>query len=87
MPADVASDLINSTEFRTNLINSLYQSILGRSADQAGLASWLGFFASGGTVEQMKAQFYGSDEFFNSVGGSNTALVNAFYEGFFEPES
>ena len=81
-PAEVAADLINSTEFRTNTIRSLYQSILGRPADQAGLDSWLGFFAAGGTVEQMKAQFYGSDEFFNSVGGSNTALVNAFYAGF-----
>lgn len=79
---DVASAVINSTEYRTNLIQGLYQSILGREAETAGLNYWLDFFAAGHTVEEMKAQFYGSDEYFNNQGGSNEGLVDSFYVAF-----
>lgn len=77
--AEVASAFINSNEYRSSVIEGLYQSVLGRGAEPAGLAYWLSFFAGGHTVEEMKAQFYGSQEFFNNSGGSNAALVDAFY--------
>jgi hypothetical protein len=78
----LASNIVNSTEGRTYVIEGLYQSILGRGADTNGLNYWLGVFAGGGTVEQLKAQFYGSQEYFDAHGGSNAGLVDAFYVAF-----
>lgn len=77
--AQIAAGFINSTEYRANRIRETYQSILGRSADAAGLNSWLNYFASGHTLEQIKAGFYGSTEYFNRKGGTNSSVVTAFY--------
>jgi hypothetical protein len=76
---DVANALLNGNEYRTTVIQSLYQTILGRSADANGLAYWLSYFSAGHAIEEMKVGFYGSDEYFQSHGGSNTSLVKAYY--------
>jgi hypothetical protein len=78
----VAASIVNSTEFRTNVIQGLYQSILGRSADQAGLDAWLAYFAGGGKVEGLKANFYGSQEYFDQHGDNLSQLVDSFYLAF-----
>ncbi len=60
-------------------INELYQKILGRSADSSGRAYWLAQVANGLRVEDIAAQFYGSAEYYNSVGSTAGAYVDALY--------
>lgn len=78
----LATAFLSSTEYRTNQIRQLYQQILGRDADAAGLSAWLSFFQRGGTVEQIEAGFYGSDEYFNAHGGANAGVLTAYYQTF-----
>ena len=73
----VASALLNGTEYRTLRIQELYSSVLGRSADAGGLSFWLGYFAAGNTLESMEANFYGSDEYFNTHGATDAGLVDS----------
>jgi hypothetical protein len=73
---------MNSTEARTNAIQNLYQTILGRAADTSGLTFWLGYMNDGHIIEDIKAGFYGSQEYFDSIGDSNSALVQAYYQAF-----
>jgi len=62
----VAALVLNSTEYRTDLIESEYQTILGRKADQSGLLFFLGELSSGTTQEQMVAAILGSPEAFQA---------------------
>jgi N-acetylneuraminic acid mutarotase len=70
----------SSVEYRTNQINTIYESLLGRSADAGGLNALLGFLAAGGTYEQIEGFVAGSDEFFARSGGTNDGFLNALYE-------
>src|SRR5437870_3780684 len=46
---DVAREITRSLEYRTNLVQNLYGSLLGRAADPTGLRDALSFIAAGGT--------------------------------------
>jgi hypothetical protein len=78
-PAQVVQSIINSQAYRTAVVTRLYESILGRAPDPAGLTGSTAYLAAGGTVEGLKAQLYGSAEYFTNVGGTNTAYVSALY--------
>jgi hypothetical protein len=69
-----------SQEYRTEVIDNLYETILGRVADKGGLAAFLEMTQIGGTIEQVKAALMGSQEFFARTGGSNDAFVEAVYQ-------
>lgn len=79
-PAQVTAGFINSLEYRTNRIQSLYQTVLSRSADTGGLNSWLAYLAAGNTVEQMQSQFYGSQEFALKHGNTTTGVITGLYQ-------
>jgi hypothetical protein len=78
----VATTVITSSEFHTLEVGNAYQTILNRNAqgDPNGRAFWVGFLNGGNTLVQLQAQFYGSAEFFNKSGGTNTTLVAALYQ-------
>ncbi len=78
--AQVAQALLNSTEYRTNQINSWYQAYLGRSVDPSGLSQYLGSFANGATDEQIQAALLGSTEFFQDHGSTNASFLSAVYK-------
>jgi hypothetical protein len=59
----VATGVIRSTEGYTRLVDSLYLKILGRTADPAGEASWVGRLQGGATMETVIAGFLGSAEY------------------------
>jgi len=80
--AAVVTAFMNSTEAYGNSVTSVYQTVLGRAPDTGGFNYWLSFLAAGNSVEQMKAQFYGSDEYYQAHGSSNSALVTAYYQAF-----
>ncbi len=58
----VAISFLTSTEYRTDLIEVDYQTFLGRSADQAGLNSFLQAMQMGATDQEVLATIFGSPE-------------------------
>jgi hypothetical protein len=61
--AQVAAELLGSTEYRSDVVSFCFQSLLGRAPDAAGLAAQVVFLVSGGTIEQFIANVVGSSEF------------------------
>ena len=59
----------NSTEYRTDEIDNLYQNVLGRAPDPGGLASSSSFLEQGGTLSQLESMLLSSNEFFTVKGG------------------
>ncbi len=77
----VAQELIQSTEFRTDEIQNLYEQILNRPADPGALTSWLAYMNAGGTKLSLETQLLGSQEYFeNEGGGTNAGFLKALYE-------
>ena len=70
----------NSVEFRSQEVQSLYQSILGRAADSQGLNAWVNFLGNGGTEAQVEAEVMGSEEFVNNHGGTAAGFVQGVYD-------
>lgn len=68
-----------SDEWAGVQINDLYRKILGRSADAEGRAYWLEQVARGLRIEDIAAQFYGSEEYFRANGRTNRSYVEALY--------
>lgn len=79
-PSQIAALFIGTTEYRAKRIQEVYQSILGRAADSSGLASWLDYFASGHTLEQMKAAFYGSAEYYAKRSNNDVLVILSYYQ-------
>lgn len=78
--ATVTRIIENSPEYRTRVIQGLYQTILLRPADPAGVAFFLAVFNAGGTVEQIKALLLASDEFYLTRGlGTNAGWIDSVY--------
>jgi uncharacterized protein (TIGR03118 family) len=79
--AQVALEIENSMEFRTDEVMALYNRFLHRSADSAGLATFTGLLAKGATIEQVEALITGSREYFQvRGGGSNSGFLAALYQ-------
>jgi hypothetical protein len=76
--ADMVQGLETSAEYHTLLVNRAYESILGRPVDPSGMA-YVGFLGSGGTIEQMESQLFGSAEYFNHAGGTTEAFLSSLY--------
>src|SRR5262249_17843980 len=70
----------SSTEYRTDQINAIYETLLHRGVDPTGLNGFLGFLAAGGTYEQVQTIVAGSAEFFALNGGTNDAFLNGLYQ-------
>src|SRR5262249_38759303 len=79
----VATAIIQSLEYRTDVVEGLYQRFLGRQADPTGLAGWVGVLGSGGTSVQVEAGILSSPEFFFRSGSTNTGFLNALYQDLF----
>lgn len=77
---EVADSITYSDEYRARLINASYSHYLGRAAEGAGIAFWLGSMRSGLHIEQMQAGFIASDEFYARGGGTDAGWVNLLYE-------
>jgi hypothetical protein len=68
-----------SPEYLTRLVNQDYLSILGRPADPTGLNGSVLFLETGGTNQSLRSILFGSTEYFQSVGGNNTAFLGALF--------
>lgn len=76
--AEIASSFVNSTEARTNLINSYFESYLDRAADPTALASFLNAMNNGVTAPEIQAAILSSNEYFLR-GGSYSGFVFNLY--------
>jgi hypothetical protein len=76
----LAEAIETSTEYRTDLVQGMYQKFLHRQADPAGLATFVSMLGSGSTLAQIKALIAGSSEFFQDSGSTNQGFLNALYQ-------
>lgn len=75
----VTHELAHSDHYAGRVVDDLYRSALGRSADSAGRAYWVSVLRNGATVQQMGTSFYGSEEFYRRNGNSPETFVDALY--------
>jgi hypothetical protein len=78
--AQVAYDILTSAEYRTNLVQSYYQTYLGRAADPEGLAQWLGKLNSGWSDQGVLAGIISSPEYYSKSGGDPADFVTHVYK-------
>jgi uncharacterized protein (TIGR03118 family) len=70
-----------SMEFRTVVVQGLYNTFLHRAADDGGLKAFTDFLARGGTIEQVEESITSSPEYFqNRGGGTNDGFLDALYQ-------
>jgi hypothetical protein len=77
--AQVVLDIEASQEYRTLEVEQLYQSLLARGADAAGLNYFVAYLGSGHSVAEVKVLMLGSPEYFARAGGTNEAFLAALY--------
>jgi hypothetical protein len=70
-----------SPEFFGRVVTQDFQTILGRSPDTGALKVAVAFLQGGGTNAQLQTLLFGSPEFFNRSGGTDTGFVNALFTG------
>ncbi len=81
-PGSTASALDDQPEFRVRL---LYEAVLAREADAAGLGFWVGVFNSGVSLEVIAGQLADSPEYQNKYGVLDDAgFVGELYRNVFE---
>ncbi len=77
--ADAARGVLGSAEYDGQVVQALYQRLLGRSLDPGGLG-YIGVLQQGVIREQVMASILGSSEYFaNRGGGSNAGFLSALY--------
>ena len=77
----VAAALSTSTENVTNEVQAMYWAHLGRAADPAGLAYWVGYIQQGrGTAEELEESFLGTPEYFADSGGTADTFMRAIFQ-------
>ncbi|HJT31483.1 MAG TPA: Ig-like domain-containing protein [Pirellulales bacterium] len=78
--AQLATIFLNSNEYRTDVLNSTYQQMLGRPIDAGGLAFWLQQMQAGLPIESVITAIAGSGEYIFAHGNSTQSLVQALYQ-------
>lgn len=75
----LTTGLSRSDEWAGRQISELYQKVFGRPADTGGRSYWLGQVQRGMRMEQIAAQFYGSEEYYNAAGRTPERFVDELY--------
>jgi hypothetical protein len=85
----VVQGFLNSHEYAVHYVTTIYEVILDRAADAAGLQYWTSKMGTPGTPAQnsgssdekgIVAAFFGSDEFYLKSGDTPQSWINALYE-------
>jgi hypothetical protein len=76
---EYAFALLDSHEFRENIVNVFYGICLEREADPDGLAAFAPLIDGASSWEHVESLILGSEEFFTNEGGDNTSFVTAVY--------
>jgi len=75
----LTTGLSRSDEWAGRQISELYQKVFGRPADAGGRSYWLAQVERGMRIEQIAAQFYGSQEYYNAAGRTDERFVDELY--------
>jgi trimeric autotransporter adhesin len=75
----IASAILNSTEYRILQVQAVYTHYLHRNADPQGQAGFVSMLQRGGTVEQIIALVAGSTEYYQRAGGTINGFLQAIY--------
>src|SRR6266849_10287972 len=67
-PAEVALQIVLSSEYHGKLVDQEFSALLGRAADAQGHATFSSWLDAGATLEQVKAEIFGSPEYFSPRG-------------------
>ena len=76
----IAGMLTSSNEYRTDLVQQLYNNFLHRAASPLEVNAFVGFLQQGGTDDDLKAAILGSDEYFRLGRLSTAGFLNQLYE-------
>jgi hypothetical protein len=79
----ISTYFVTSPERRGQIINQLYEQYLGRPADAGGLNYWLGVWAANQGPEMVQAGIIGSQEYYQTAGGTPQAWVTRLYQNLF----
>jgi cyclophilin family peptidyl-prolyl cis-trans isomerase len=78
--AAVAAAVVNSPEAHALQVQNLYQQVLRRAPDAAGLANSLALLNSGASITMLRAVLMSSGEYFQTQGnGTNDGWITAVY--------
>lgn len=69
----------HSPEYFTLQINQMYDDILERDSDAAGVSAHVNYLQAGGSLDQLRAIFFGSDEYYSKAGGSTSGFLSSLY--------
>ncbi len=75
----MTDSLVVGDYFVGELVDDLYETALGRSADPSGRAYWVDRVQDGVKLGAVGVQFYGSQEYYQRAGGSDATFVAALY--------
>jgi hypothetical protein len=78
--AQIAQAFVNSAEHEAILVQTYYQTYLGRRANAAEVGSWVNANQAGLGNSQIIADFLASQEFFNSHNANATDWLTAAYQ-------
>lgn len=79
--SQVATSLTATDTYRGLQVDRAFIDVLRRPTDAAGRTYWIGRLRSGLVLRRLRANLYGSDEFFTRFGyGSNQSYVTAAYQ-------
>jgi hypothetical protein len=74
-----ALSILDSNEYRNDLVSSYYQSFLSRPPGLVDASNGLLFLSSGGTDQELQATLLGAPEYFGDQGDNNTTFVQSLY--------
>lgn len=81
--AGFVDHVVGTAEYNRNLVSQAYVSVLGRTVDDSGLASWTDVLTSTGRDDSMYAGLAGSAEYFQTrAKGDNLRFLDSMYQEF-----
>ncbi|CAN5315462.1 hypothetical protein BH10PLA2_BH10PLA2_14180 [soil metagenome] len=70
----------SSPEFHSHEIQNLFNGLLHRPAEPAGLQNWQNYMAAGGNYAGLQTAVLASSEYFAAHGGTNADFLQAIYQ-------
>jgi SpoIID/LytB domain protein len=83
----LTNSLVVSDYFVGELLDDLYETALGRGPDAGGRAYWIGEVRKGLKLQAVGVLFYGSQEYYDRSGGTDSSFVRALYRDILHRDS
>ena len=77
--ADVALQIVQSSEYHGKFVDQEYSALLGRPADAFGRSTFSSWLDAGATPEQVETKILASPEYLTRAGGTTSSYLDALY--------